>query len=119
MILKKSWFVFVAILLLAVAAGIAAILLLTAIYLRLIVLISTVWLLFWWCLYYYKLEYAACDNTISINSGVVFHRKRLLKSDNILWIGKVKPVFCRDAILTFLHTTCGTLIILGEYSTGC
>lgn len=119
MILKKSWFVFVAILLLAAVAGIAGILLLTAIYVRWIVLISTVLLLFWWCLYYYKLEYSIHNTTISIESGVVFRRKRTLNSDNILWIGKVKPVFCRDAILTFLHTTCGTLIILADYSTSC
>lgn len=117
--LKKSPFILILITGIIISALIASLMVFTFRYISVTVAVFFIILLIWWFMYYYKLEYTACNNTVCITSGVLFRRCRYINNDNILWTVSIKVPFIRDAVMTCLHTACGTIYILGDYSTRC
>lgn len=69
----------------------------------------------WWSLFYNKLEYLADDKTLCIKSGVVLKRAKLIRRDRILWESRITVPFCKYAVITRLHTACGTVTLLCDF----
>lgn len=70
----------------------------------------------WW-LYYHSLEYTYSNNIITINSGVIFRRKKNLPAGNILWKMRLSSPLFRGDFLTVLHTSGGRIILFCGFST--
>ena len=107
--MKKRWVIFW----LAEAAGLAVFILpwrfiSAAVYIILSVI--------WW-LYYHSLEYTYSNNTIVINSGVIFRRRKNLPAENILWKMRLGSPLFRGDLMTVLHTSGGRIILFGGFST--
>ncbi len=117
--LKKSPFILILITGIIISALIASLMLFTFRYIRITIAALLILLLIWWLMYYYKLKYTMQNNTVCITSGVLFRRHRHINNDNILWTIHVRVPFIRYAVMTCLHTVCGTIYILGDYSTLC
>ncbi len=117
-LLRKSWFVFWFALAGAAVAGGLMFFFVGGI-VRLSAAILYGLFIIWWTFYYYKLVYLADNNTLSIKSGAIFRRHKILNFNRILWTMRVTIPFKQIAVLTVLHTSNGSLVIFGDFLTGC
>ena len=72
-----------------------------------------------WSVYYFRLRYTIRDNTLFIDSGLLFRRQRAIPLDNMLWQTVIMVPFSRRAIATVIHTAGGWVVIFAELSTQC
>ena len=117
-LLNKSWFIFWLISIVATLVTAAALLILPVCFSIGAAILYSLFIV-WWTIYYYKLEYMAGKNTLSIKNGVFFRRKRIIEYNSILWIMRLKMPFNKGVVLTSLHTAGGIVVIFCDFSTEC
>ncbi len=112
--LKKSRFVFWAV---SVAAAVLCGAISFLLNIKICIIFFVLYLVFiiWWSLFYNKLEYRADDKTLCIKSGVILKRAKLIRRDRILWESRITVPFCKCAVITRLHTACGTVTLLCDF----
>ncbi len=71
----------------------------------------------WWSLYFHYLDYSYRNNEFYIKSGWIFSKLRVICSENILWVMKLKIPFSKETILSVIHTSGGNIVILADFLT--
>ena len=71
----------------------------------------------YWLGYYNSLKYSLSGGEISMTSGILFRKRRIIPTSSILWEMRLTSPLFHGCAMAVLHTSGGSAVIFADFST--